>query len=367
MLIFESQREARGETRKLLLAFALSLLLLVLAVNAALALAWGLTWGFWAPGASGYPRHYFVVNTAVTLLFVLGGWWVETSRLTGGGVRLAEQQMNARPARSSGDFDEQRFCNIVDEMAISASMKRPHAMVVARDDSINAFATGWDEDDAVVAVTRGALDHLTREELQGLVAHEFSHIREGDTRLNMRLIGMVFGLEMLFRMGQHLFEPDERDRRMAFAILGLAIMCVGWLGWLTGRALQAAVSRQREYLADARAVQWTRSRDGLGGVLRKILSQQREGVVTSRMGSAVQHMLLVSFDTGKMGSWLDSHPSLAQRIRRIYGRSMGPLPPGQGRSDETAATPFRDEATPAGNKVQGDPPGGDNGPNWTLT
>src|SRR3989338_5678627 len=127
-------------------------------------------------------------------------------------------------------------------MAISSGLKRPTAMVVARDQGINAFATGWDEDDAVVAVTRGALEYLTREELQGLVAHEFSHIREGDTRLNMRLIGMVFGLEMLYRMGQHLLDPDVRGRRMAAALLGLAIMAAGGLGWGAGHAFQAPLS-----------------------------------------------------------------------------------------------------------------------------
>ncbi|MDP2418830.1 MAG: M48 family metalloprotease, partial [Hydrogenophaga sp.] len=266
MLIFESQREARNETRKLLFAFVLAVLLLVLAMNAALALAWGLTWGFWVPGDMRFPRYFFEVNSGVVLLFVLGGWWVETSRLADGGGRRLAEQMGARPAQPSSDFDEQRFRNIVEEMAVSSGMKPPLAMVLARDASINAFATGWDEDDAVVAVTRGALDLLSRDELQGLVAHEFSHIREGDTRLNMRLIGMVFGLEMLYRMGQHLFEPDVKDRRMAAALLGLAIMAAGWLGWVAGHALQAAVSRQREYLADARAVQWTRNRDGLGGV-----------------------------------------------------------------------------------------------------
>ncbi|MDP1685199.1 M48 family metalloprotease, partial [Hydrogenophaga sp.] len=248
------------------------------------------------------------------------------SRLSeGGGVRLAEQ-LGARPAQPSGNFDEQRFCNIVDEMAISSNVKRPKAMVVARDQGINAFAAGWNEDDAVVAVTQGALDHLTREELQGLVAHEFSHIGEGDTRLNMRLVGMVFGLEMLYRMGETLFEPDTRDRRMVAALLGLAIMVAGWLGWVAGHALQAAVSRQREHLADARAVQWTRSRDGLGGVLRKILTQQKEGVETRAVGSVVQHMLLVANESGKVAGWFDSHPPLTERIRRIYGRNLGPLP-----------------------------------------
>lgn len=354
MLIFESQREARSATRKLLLAFALTVLLLALAINAALALAWGLTWGFWTPGEMRFPRHFFAVNTGVVLLFVLGGWWVETSRLAvGGGQRLAEH-MGARPVQPSADFDEQRFRNVVEEMSVSSGLKRPQAMVLARDGSINAFAAGWDEDDAVVAVTRGALDHLSRDELQGLVAHEFSHIREGDTRLNMRLIGMVFGLEMLYRMGQHLFEPDTRDRRMAVALLGLAIMAAGWLGWVAGHALQAAVSRQREYLADARAVQWTRNRDGLGGVLRKIMSQQRAGVVSHRVGSLVQHLLLVSDEAGPVADWLDSHPTLEQRVRRIYGRAMAPLPLTRG-DEKPQADGVPPPATAAAE-----------GPGWTL-
>lgn len=354
MLIFESQRDARSETRKLLLAFALTVVLLVVAINAALALAWGLTWGFWAPGEMRFPRHFFAVNTGVVLLFVLGGWWVETSRLAdGGGQRLAEQ-MGARPVQPSSDFDEQRFRNIVEEMSVSSSMKRPQAMVLARDGSINAFAAGWNEDDAVVAVTRGALEWLSRDELQGLVAHEFSHIREGDTRLNMRLIGMVFGLEMLYRMGQHLFEPDVKDRRMAAALLGLAIMAAGWLGWVAGHALQAAVSRQREYLADARAVQWTRNRDGLGGVLRKVMSQQRQGVEPSRVGSMVQHLLLVSDETGAVAHWLDSHPTLEQRVRRIYGRPMGPMPLTRPEAISPADAP-----APA-------PTAADEGPGWKL-
>ena len=222
-------------------------------------------------------------------------------------------------------------------MAIASNVKRPQAMVVARDQGINAFAAGWDEDDAVVAVTQGALDHLTREELQGLVAHEFSHIGEGDTRLNMRLVGMVFGLEMLFRMGHTLFEPDTRDRRMVAALIGLAIMAAGWLGWVAGHALQAAVSRQREHLADARAVQWTRSRDGLGGVLRKVWTQQNEGVQARNVGSAVQHMLLVANESGKVAGCFDSHPPLTERIRRIYGRKPGPLP--LNREPEPEASP----------------------------
>ena len=326
MRFAESQREARAQSRWLVVVFGFAVVLLVLAVNAAVALGWVLTGPIWLPGEIYFPRHFWAVNTGVTLLFVLGGWWVETSQLEHqGGVRLAER-MGARAAQPSGQLDEQRFVNIVDELAIASGLPRPTAMVVARDQSINAFATGWDTDDAVVAVTRGALDHLTREELQGLVAHELSHIGEGDTRLNLRLAGMVFGLEMIYRLGQRLMEPGERGGRLVWFVIGVFLMAVGWLGWLAGHALQAAVSRQREFLADARAVQWTRSRDGLGGVLRKVMTQQRERVGTNAIGSPLQHLLLVGNEAGRLAHWLDSHPPLTERVRRIYGRSMGPLP-----------------------------------------
>lgn len=332
MRFLEHQRDARGRTLRLLLLFGLMLVLLVLAVNAALALAWRLmVGGAWL----GYPRYFFEVNTAVVLLFVLGGWWLESSALRhGGGVALA-QRLGARPVR--GDvFAEQRYANVVQELAIAAGMRPPAAMVLPRDAGLNALATGWDEHDAVVVVTQGALDHLTREELQGMVAHELSHIREGDTRLNMRLAGMVYGLELLYRMGEQLMVPDARGRRHAGALFGLALRGVGWLGWLAGHALQAAVARQREYLADARAVQWTRQRDGLGRVLRKVLGLHRAGAPDASDGlrmPQVQHLLLVSAASSAVGHWFDAHPPLERRIERLYGGKMPPLSLDDGREE----------------------------------
>lgn len=355
MLIFETQRELRTQSRKLVAAFAVTVALLVLAVNGALALAWGLMWGFWRPFGEAYPAYFFEVNTVVTLLFVLGGWWVETSHLaTMSGQKLAEQ-LGARLAQGASHFDEKRLQNTVAEMAISSGLEPPVVMVLARDRGINAFAAGWAQDDAAIAVTQGALDHLNREELLGLVAHEMGHIQEGDTRLNMRLAGMVFGLEMVYRMGESMCDRDVRGRIPHTALLGLAIQGAGWLGWLAGHGLQAAVARQREYLADARAVQWTRNRDGLGGVLRKILLQRQEGVVHRNVGGSVQHMLLVGTESGKMPHWLDSHPTLEQRIRRIYGRSMPAMP--LDRLDEgPAPTEPGPESSPLAQSA----------PNWTL-
>ncbi|MDQ3060082.1 MAG: M48 family metalloprotease [Pseudomonadota bacterium] len=333
MRFFEAQAQARAQTLRLLLLFGLTVIALVLAVNGALALTWRLV----LPGWVGYPAHFFAVNTAVTLLFVLGGWWLETSVLEGGGEKLA-RQAGAREAWPASREAERRLCNIVQELAIAASMKPPQVMVLPREHSINAFAAGWDEGDAVVAVTQGALDGLTRDELQGLLAHEFSHLREGDTRLNMRLAGMVFGLEMIFNLGERMCEADEFGRRSLLALPGLAIKLTGSLGWLAGRVLKAAVSRQREFLADARAVQFTRSKDGLGGVLRKAAGEQagaraHSGGAGRRLHPAVQHMLLV--EAGSDEHWFASHPPLAERIRRIYGRPMSPL---SARLDAHAAT-----------------------------
>ncbi len=323
MRFFEQQEQARSQTLRLLLLFGLTVFALVLAVNAALALTWRLV----SPGFSGYPSYFFTVNTAVTLLFVLGGWWLETSALQGGGEKLA-RAAGAREAWPSSREVERRLCNIVGELAIAASMKAPRVMVLPRQLGINAFAAGWDEDDAVVVVTQGALDCLSRDELQGLLAHEFSHLREGDTRLNMRLAGMVFGLEMVFNLGASMCAADDEGHRSFLALPGLAIMATGSLGWLAGRALKAAVSRQREYLADARAVQFTRSKDGLGGVLRKVAGEPARGGpggagLSPGLHPAVQHMLLVSVNT--QARWFASHPPLAERIRRIYGRPMAAL------------------------------------------
>jgi len=273
----------------------------------------------------------------VSLLLVLGGWWVETSNLRAGGVKLA-RRVGARELRPGLAHAEQRLANVVDELCIAAHMPRPEIMVLPRVDAINAFAAGWDEQDAVLAVTQGALDHLTREELQGMVAHELSHLHEGDTRLKMRLAGMVFGLELVYNFGEEL-----RERRGLAWWFGSAIMLAGLAGWLTGQILKAAVSRQREYLADARAVQWTRSRDGLGGVLRKVMAQRQALGQTAQAGPrrgglahpSVQHMLLVDAPAGLVlgGHWaarlagrLDSHPGLGERVQRVYGRSMPPLP-----------------------------------------
>ena len=204
-------------------------------------------------------------------------------------------------------------------------------VVLARADAINAFAAGWSPEDSIIAVTQGALDYLTRDELQGLVAHELSHLKEGDTYLNMHLVGMVYGLELIYNFGAALRDEAGVLGRW----FGSAIMAAGWIGWFSGKLLKAAVSRQREWLADARALQWTRNPAGLGGVLRKVLYQRQQAQrqrgswhsdrrsYTGLNHPLVQHMLLAEVpDSGRLAHWLDAHPPLQARIAKVYGRAM---------------------------------------------
>jgi Zn-dependent protease with chaperone function len=323
MRIFEQQEAARGETLKLLVLFTLAVAATVLGVHLALALIWGAL-KLLSPFPLDFPRLFFAVNVGVTLLLVLGGWWIETSNLQmpGGAEQLA-RRIGARELRPGNSHAEQRLANIVDEVCIAANMPRPQVMLMPRHAAINAFASGWDAHDAVLAVTQGALELLTRDELQGMVAHECSHIHEGDTRLNMQLAGMVSGLELVWGFGNVV-----RERGGLAWLFGTAIMVMGSFGWTAGRVLQASVSRQREFLADARAVQWTRSRDGLGGVLRKALTQRQEAdtmPADPAWPTSVKHLLLLG-RAAERGGWFDAHPPLALRIRRIYGRPMPPLP-----------------------------------------
>jgi Zn-dependent protease with chaperone function len=318
----EQQERSRVATRWLVALFALTVLFTVAGVNAALALAWRLQFG----GFFGYPRWFFETNTVVTLGFVLGGAWLQDLQMREGGAAVAKL-LGAREVADPHTALEKRLRNVVDEMALASALPPPGIYVLDREDAINAFAAGWAPPDSVITVTRGALERLTRDELQGVVAHEFAHVLNGDTRLNMRLIGMVFGLQMVFAFGRSLMSPlDDRGRRGPTWLAGLALAAAGSIGWFAGRLLKAGVSREREHLADAAAIQFTRQADGLGNALRKIATQVQRGErLEHANGEFVSHLLLAS-DTALGGRWLATHPPLAERIRRIFGRDLPPLP-----------------------------------------
>lgn len=326
------QSKARVATAKLLGIFAVLVLGIVVLVNAALALLFMVLF----PSVEGFPPYFFTTNTAVVLLFVLGGAGVESLRMIDGGEHVAKMA-GARPAQTGASSDlgrlERRLSNLIGEMALASRMRHPPAAwVLDRDDAINAFAAGWGERDRVVCVTRGALERLTRDELQGVLAHEFAHLKHGDTVLNMRLVGLVWGLQMIHGFGRSLTDADEPHRIPLSAVVGYVLIGVGWLGWLAGRMLQAAVSRQREFHADAAAVEYTRSVAGLAGALRKVSAQVRRAESGRRADQHADALRCASADSvahlllHHRASWMRTHPPLHQRLQRLLGRVPEPLP-----------------------------------------
>ncbi|MFT3857406.1 MAG: M48 family metalloprotease [Aquabacterium sp.] len=318
----QHQHHARLQTLRLQAWFALMLAVLALAINGLLAGLYKLL----MPFAEGYPALFFETNTALILLFVLGGTLVETHRLRDGGGPRVAHWLGGRQITDPDAATEKRLLNVIDEMAMASGQALPQVFVLDREDAINAFVAGWSPDDLVLCVTRGALERLTRAELQGLVAHEFGHIKEGDLPLTMRLLAMVWGLSLIHGYGRVLMRRDERGRvHPAGWLLGSVFLAVGWLGWLAGRLLQAAIARQREFLADASAIQFTRSRDGLGNVLRKLWHDQQ--TLADRMRHPAAGMVASLLLHEPLGArWLASHPQLSERIRRICGAVLPPLP-----------------------------------------
>jgi Zn-dependent protease with chaperone function len=346
MNFFEHQQQARRSTTRLILLFVIAVAGVVLAVNIALSLVFGWGGAFLGPGvhtvtAGGLrvgrssPVGLHLFATFATLALIGGGTWYQTMRLRSGGDAVA-QMVGARPLDpSTRDLLERRLLNVVEEMAIASGTPVPRVYVMDHESGINAFAAGHNINDAVIAVTRGTLTRLSRDELQGVVAHEFSHIFNGDMRLNLRLIGVLFGLLLLAMAGRFMMEVGRggRDSKGAGAIglAGLMLFIIGYVGMFFGRLIKAAVSRQREYLADASAVQFTRNPDGIGGALRKIGGFGAEsGEVGSKIehphAETLSHLFLAGARPSFVAGLYATHPPLADRIRRIYGREMDLLP-----------------------------------------
>jgi Zn-dependent protease with chaperone function len=217
----------------------------------------------------------------------------------------------------SVDKDEKRLLNVVEEMAIASGVPVPQVYLMTEETGINAFAAGYTPGDAAIAVTRGCLSTLNREQLQGVIAHEFSHILNGDMRLNIRLIGFLYGIMVIAIVGRGLLRGSGRSRNKKgggqTVLLALALVVIGYMGQLFGRIIQSAVSRQREFLADASAVQFTRNPGGIAGAL-KIIGGFTKG---SRIASPNAHEASHLFFCTAIQSLFATHPPLDERIRRI--------------------------------------------------
>ncbi len=342
MNFFEHQEVARRSSRRLVMLFALAVIAIVIAVNLAATLVYH---AFVVPAGAGWvssqlPKGFYLTNTVVVLGLIFGGTWLEMNRLKAGGEAVAKMIGAREVDTSTRDMLDRRLLNVVEEMAIASGVPVPRVFVMDSENTINAFAAGHSINDAIVAVTRGTLTRLSRDELQGVIAHEFSHILNGDMKLNLRLVGVLFGLLIVAMAGRFLLEIGRRTRgggdrssgsaiAMLFAA-GLVLWILGYIGVFFGRLIKAGVSRQREFLADASAVQFTRNPDGIGGALRKIAGLSEQTGLGTRIdhpqAEALSHLFLGAARPSFVRGVFATHPPLAERVQRIYGRAMAALP-----------------------------------------
>ena len=282
---FERQSSARRSTVWLALMFCLAVFGIVLSVFAITAVAVAQQSSTRnAISADAFSWEIPLIAAAGTLLVIAGGTLYKVVELrSGGGTGVAERLGGKRLYPDSAEPSQRRLLNVVEEMAIASGTPVPPVFLLEKEDNVNAFAAGYSPSDAVLGVTRGCCEQLSRDELQGVIAHEFSHILNGDMRMSIRLIGILHGILLLGLTGQMVFRMfaysgHGRSRRdsssggfiIAILLIALTLLVVGFVGTFFGNLIKAAVSRQREYLADASAVQFTRNPMGIAGALRRI-------------------------------------------------------------------------------------------------
>ena len=323
MDFFASQDAARRKTGLLLLYFGLAVFFIIVAIYLAITFIFFSQQshtGQFDPGRLWNP-DLLVSVVSGTLIVVISGSLYKIAILRSGGSRVAEMLGGRLIPAGSGDFLEKRLLNIVEEMAIASGVPVPPVYLMEKEKGINAFAAGFTPDDAVIGITRGALETLNREELQGVVAHEFSHVLNGDMWLDLKLVGFLHGLLLLALIGRSILRGSSRSRDSknsgGAVLFGLVLLILGYIGVLFGKLIKSGVSRQREYLADASAVQFTRNPQGLAGALKKIGGLASGSLIEHNKAEEISHMF---FSNGLKASWLgafSTHPPLVERITRL--------------------------------------------------
>ena len=334
MDFFQSQEVARKKTGRLIAYFLVAVILIIVTVYVAIAAVLQMA----DPAArDGAPRsllslwdpELFGAVAVGTAALISGGSLYKIASLSGGGQTVAELLGGRLLHPQTTDPDERRILNVVEEMAIAAGTPVPPVYLLEKEDGINAFAAGHSPNDAVVAVTRGCVRTLTRDELQGVVGHEFSHILNGDMRLNLRLMGVLFGILLIGLTGYILLRStsgyrmrsdrdDDRGGRNILPLIGLALYVIGYVGVFFANLIKSAVSRQREFLADASAVQFTRNPDGIAGALKKIGALSEGSAIREPRAEEASHMFFGSAGgVGELFGLLATHPPLVDRIRRL--------------------------------------------------
>ena len=329
MNFFRAQDEARGRTTKLVALLVLAVVVLAgsLYVLAVLGQA-KLTR---MPSPDWFQPKLFFATAGTALVVIIGGSLVRIAELSSGGGAIAERLGGRLVQAGATRPEEKRYLNVVQEMALASGLPVPLCYVIDGDETINAFAAGNSPQDAAVGVTRGALLHLTRDELQGVIAHEFSHIGNGDMRLNLRIIGAVAGLTALAQLGYIIIRiglnsgSGRKNNAWPLAVAGLVVVLVGLGGVFFARVIQASVSRQREYLADASAVQFTRNPLGLSSALRKVAGFSGAAREASPAELEAQHMFFAG-SPGFFEALFSSHPPIDVRIRRVDPSFDGVIP-----------------------------------------
>ncbi|MDR1816631.1 MAG: M48 family metallopeptidase [Puniceicoccales bacterium] len=373
MNFFAAQQRARVKTRRLIVLFIAAVLAIAAVIYLVIALALdggAITGGGGGGGAGGVGGGTGAADLSrlwmpeVALWTLLGvsavvglGSLYKWSSLSAGGSAVANAMGGVRVTPRNAGPLEKRLLNVVEEMALASGVPVPAAYVLPHEPAINAFAAGLTTGDAVVAVSRGALEQLTRDELQAVVGHEFSHILNGDMRLNLKITAVVFGILMFTVVGRVLLEFGARGGRSrskdgnAGAVMlaaGLGLLVLGWVGYFFGRVIQSAVSRQREFLADASSVQFTRNPQAMAGALQKILRAQNGSVLESPHATEFSHLFFATGVSGFLASLFATHPPLEARIRAVLGNREWGAGSGE-RGGSAAATPL---TTGAGGAAQ---------------
>ena len=336
---FDRQDHARKRTGWLVFYFVVAVVLIILAVYAA---ATAILMGGHKAGDSGPipslfdPARLAIVAVATGGLIGLGSGYKILALREGGGA-VARMLGGRLLDANSRDPAETKLLNVVEEMAIASGTPVPEVYLLDEEPGINAFAAGFAPGDAAIGVTRGSLDHLNRDQLQGVIAHEFSHILNGDMRLDLKLMGILHGILLLAIIGEMLMRSAGRSGRRsssddkkdngaaAFLLMGVALYAIGFLGVFFGRLIKCAVSRQREYLADASAVQFTRNPEGLANALKKIGGLAEGSRLRAPEAEEAAHMFF-SLGVPSMSSLLSTHPPLADRILLLDPQFDGTFP-----------------------------------------
>ncbi len=328
MDFFQAQDRSRRNTRRLVVLYIVATAIIVALVSSVVMLVAGQT-GLQA--VYNTPSDWFAGNWRLlagsatgTAGFIGMASLYKVARLSAGGTRVARDLGGTAVSSDVTDPLRRRLRNVVEEMAIASGVPVPEIFVLEEENGINAFAAGFSTEDAAIAVTRGTLETLTRDELQGVVAHEFSHILNGDMRLNIRLMGILFGILAIGMIGRLILRGSSRSSSrssnrgggaLAGVAIGVGLFVIGYVGVFFGRIIKAGVSRQREFLADASAVQFTRQSDGIAGALKKIAGLNR-GSGLNADTEEVSHMLF-ALGSSRLAGLFATHPPLAERIAAL--------------------------------------------------